>query len=136
MGTLKAKEIAQKYRKSVAWVYANAHHLGGSQPGGKGGAWIFEEEEVQRALQRARQEGASQMARQRHGSRTAEDKAVRHQGRGKKVGARGKEEVEIWGTDPSRHGIANFLFQISGLCGAEVFNENLQGEEGAGSEGV
>jgi hypothetical protein len=127
MGVMKAKEIAERFDKSISWVYANGHHLGGSKIGG---SWIFEEEEVKHALQRGKE-----ISRSGHGSRTATDKAVHQRGRSKKMGGRGKGEAkESWGTDPSRHGIANILFQVSRLCGAEIFHENLQGEEKSGSE--
>ena len=89
---MKAKEIARRLGKSISWVYANGHHLGGAKIGG---AWIFEEEEVQRAISRARR----QMARNGHGGQAAKDKAVSHKKGRKKVGSRKKGGVEIWGAD-------------------------------------
>lgn len=127
---MKAKEIAQRYGKSISWVYANGHYLGGAKIGG---AWIFEEKEVEDALSRGQA-----MARQRHGGQAAEDKVVRHQKGGKGLGSIRKEEAEIWGadTDPGRHGIANFLQSLLGLCGSDVCKENVYGEEGAGSKSL
>lgn len=121
MGVIKPEEIARRLEKSLSWVYANAHHLGGAKIGG---SWIFEEEEVENALQRGRQ-----MERSGHGGRTAKNKAVRHQKGRKRLGGGRKEEVEKLSADIRRHGLECFLYSLSQLCGGEeTFKKNLCGE--------
>jgi len=140
LDAMDVKEVAKLLKRSVSWTYAHAEELGAVKIGG---AVIFNrralEEVFEDATSRAKERQKDrQVARSRDGGQAAKDKAVSHKKGRKKVGSRKKGGVEIWGadTDPGRHGINNFLQSLLGLCGAEVFNENLHREEGLGSKSL
>lgn len=131
-----AKETARLLKKSPSWVYAHKEELGGVKIGG---AVIFNrrtlEEVFEDATSRAKERQKDrQVARSRDGGRAAKDKAVRHQKGGAGLGGRRKKEDEIWGGDPTRHGINNFLQSLLGLCETEICEENVFGEKGLSSE--
>ena len=128
MGVLTAKKVGRRLRKSDSWVYDHAPDLGGVKIGG---SWVFTEEGLSDALQRA-----GEVARQRHGGQAAKQQAVHQKGRSKEVGARRKKEAEkFWNTNPAEHGIEHFLFSLLRSCETEeVLHKNVPGEAEFGSE--
>jgi hypothetical protein len=102
MDILTAKEISIRLKKSLKFVYANAHVLGGVKIGG---SWIFTQEGFENALQR----GIS-MASQSYIQRTTAHKPSQNKkGRnrlGKRKASGVEEERE---TLASRAGFTDFL---------------------------
>lgn len=109
------RNVAEMLGVSVSWVYDHAEELGAVRIGGRK---FFTESALKGVFERAVQNEKREVSRGNYDRRKADNKVLRYPGRGKKMGSRGKSQVELFGTDPGRHGIANIFQQISGSCRA------------------